>query len=94
MRRTRSSILQVSSLQPELEFELLKLVLLRERYIQRLQKALNDSSGRVDISLIGLFDTLRDCSIEIVETIVNWERSFMYVLIHICKILILYYIYA
>jgi hypothetical protein len=97
--------MQNPSLRPELEFELLKLVLLREKYIQRLsnklsadhEKALQTAKAvaraaklkskpkgfvepvlfvpRVDIGLIGLFDVLRDCTVQVVETIRLWERA-------------------
>ena len=37
-----SSLQQVASLKPEVEFEVMKAILLRENYIQRLQKKLNE----------------------------------------------------
>jgi hypothetical protein len=97
--------MQNPSLRPELEFELLKLVLLREKYIQRLsnklsadhEKALQTAKAvaraaklkskpkgfvepvlfvpRVDIGLIGLFDVLRDCTVQVVEKTRLWERA-------------------
>lgn len=97
--------MQNASLRPQLEFELLKLVLLREKYIQRLQNRLTSDHEkfiqtskavakaakarakpkntpdpvlfvpRVDIGLIGLFDVLRDCTVQVVETIRLWERA-------------------
>lgn len=67
--------MQVASLKPELEFEVLKLVLLRESYIQRLTKKLEKENGVVDMSVIGLFDVLRGVSIDLVETIKYWETS-------------------
>ena len=63
------------SLRPELEFELFKLVLLRESYIQRLEKKLSESNGYIEIGLVGMFDVLRDTSIEVVETVRLWERA-------------------
>eukprot|EP01032_Pedospumella_encystans_P018548 gene18548-21110_t len=95
--------MEYDSLRPDLAFELLKLVLLREKYIQRLTKKLqSDVNGKeqrlgtassrnsksslksvtnvkkkpqVDIGLIGLFDVIRDCTIQVVETIRLWERT-------------------
>lgn len=75
MKKTRTSLLQAPSLQPQLEFELIKLVLLRERYIQRLRDKLDGPGGKVDINLIGLLDVLRDSTIETIETIRKWERA-------------------
>lgn len=75
MRSNRNSISQAISLKPEVEFEVIKLVLLRERYLQRLQTKLRESKGKVDMGIIGAFDTLRDATIETVETIQIWERT-------------------
>ena len=68
-------MMQVASLQPELEFEVIKLVLLREKYLGRLKRVLDESGGRIDLTVVGLFDTLRDASLSTVETIHNWEQS-------------------
>lgn len=95
--------MEYDSLRPDLEFELLKLVLLREKYIQRLTKKLQEDvnakdqrpgtassrssksslksatgvkkNPQVDIGLIGLFDVIRDCTMQVVETIRLWERT-------------------
>lgn len=67
--------MRVQSLRPELEFEVIKLILLRESYIQRLQRSLTANKGKVDLSIIGLVDVLRDVSLEVIETIREWERS-------------------
>ena len=75
MRSTRSSITQAISLKPEVEFEVLKLILLRERYLVRLKDKLDKCNGKIDVSIIGAFDTLRDATIETVETIEMWERT-------------------
>jgi hypothetical protein len=75
MRQSRSSIAQAVSLKPEVEFEVIKLVLLRERYLQRLEKKLQESKGKVDLGIIGSIDVLRDATVETVETIVTWERT-------------------
>jgi hypothetical protein len=69
------SIMQAPSFKPELEFEILKLVLLREKYLQRLVTKLEQKNGKVDMGIIGTVDVLRDCSVEIVETIHTWERT-------------------
>lgn len=75
MRATKSSISQAISLKPEVEFEVIKLILLRERCLQRLHTKLKTSKGKVDIGIIGAFDTLRDATIETVETIDMWEKT-------------------
>jgi hypothetical protein len=75
MQSSRASISRVASLRPELEFEVIKLALLRESYIQRLAKALAALKGELDISIVGLVDVLRDTSVQVVETIVMWERA-------------------
>ena len=67
--------MEVSSFKPELEFEVIKLVLLRERYLERLRRKLDRLSGKIDVAIIGLFDVLRDASVEVVETIHTWERT-------------------
>lgn len=73
-RMTSTGVMQVVSLRPELEFEVIKLVLLRESYIKRLQKLLC-SSKEISLSITGLFEVLRETALEIVETISDWERS-------------------
>lgn len=40
-----------------------------------MQKYLTSSHGKIDISIIGLFDVVRDVSVELVETIVIWQRT-------------------
>lgn len=75
MDKSRASISKVASLRPELEFEVIKLTLLREKYIQRLTQALSTLKKELDISIVGLVDVLRDTSIQVVETIITWERA-------------------
>ena len=78
MRRlatTKTSMTKVASLKPELEFEVIKVVILREKYLNRLQQAVETSKGTIDLSIIGLVDTLRDASVNVVETIRLWEQS-------------------
>lgn len=73
-----SSLQQVASLKPEVEFEVMKAILLRENYIQRLQKKLNEiktKNSSIDLSVIGIIDVLRECSIEVVEVIKTWEQT-------------------
>ena len=74
-RQPNRSITGVQSFRPELEFEIIKTVLLRENYLKRIQKALKDSKGKIDMGLIGMVDTLRECSIEVVDIIQTWERT-------------------
>jgi hypothetical protein len=73
--RNSKSLTQAASFKPEIEFEVIKLVLLRERYIERLQKRLISCKGIVDLNIIGLVDVLRDVSIEVIETIQIWEQT-------------------
>jgi hypothetical protein len=75
MKRTRSTMMQAPSLHPQLEFEVIKLVLLREKYLIRLKRNLDESEGNINLGIIGLFDTLRDVSMSAVESIHNWEQS-------------------
>lgn len=75
MRSNRNSISQAISLKPEVEFEVIKLILLRERYLARLQTKLKECKGEIDIGIVGAFDTLRDATIETVETIEIWEQT-------------------
>jgi hypothetical protein len=75
MNRSRSSISKAASLRPELEFEVIKLTLLRENYIKRLAAALDGLRKELDIGIVGLVDVLRDTSIQVVETIITWERA-------------------
>jgi hypothetical protein len=73
-----SSLQQVASLKPEVEFEVMKTILLRENYIQRLQKKLKELKSKnsiIDLSIIGLIDVLRESSIEVVEIIKTWEET-------------------
>eukprot|EP01031_Cornospumella_fuschlensis_P046456 gene46456-56889_t len=67
--------MEVPSLRPEIGYELLKLIMLRESYLQRLDKILIKQNGKVDFSVIGIFDVLRELSIQIVELIYEWERA-------------------
>lgn len=66
---------KVATLKPELEFEVIKVVILREKYLNRLRESLKSSNGNIDLSTVGLFDTLRDASVNVVETIRLWEQS-------------------
>lgn len=75
MKATAKSVMQAPSFKPELEFEVIKLALLRERYLSRLDAKLKASQGNIDMAVIGTVDVLRDTSIEIVDTIKTWERT-------------------
>lgn len=66
---------QPRSLSPELEFELFKLVLLREKYVKKLETRLAASRGYIDLDLVGVFDVLRDATLQVVETTRQWERA-------------------
>lgn len=74
---SRASITNVASLRPEIEFEIIKLTVLREKYIQRLIQTLESipDNAEIDIGVVGQVDVLREVSIEIVEAIVMWERA-------------------
>lgn len=72
--KTISSVMQVTSVRPELEFEVIKLLLLRESYIKRLNKRL-PKSHEVDLSITGLFEALRETSVQVVESLREWERA-------------------
>ena len=70
-----SSVTGVQSFRPELEFDIIKIVMLRESYLKRITKTLKENGGKVDIALIGMVDTLRECSLETVDVIQTWERT-------------------
>jgi hypothetical protein len=72
---TKTSMTKVAALRPELEFEVIKVVILREKYVNRLRDALQTSKGAIDLTVIGLIDTLRDATVNVVETIRSWEQS-------------------
>lgn len=38
-------------------------------------KQLKENDGLVDISLVGIFDILRDTSLQVVSSIKIWERA-------------------
>jgi len=79
--------MEVASLRPQLQFELLKLVLLRENYLQRLKKKLALSlplssgkgdatmGGGLDLGVVGLLDYIREASVQVIETARLWERA-------------------
>ena len=67
--------MQVASLCPELEFDVMTLILLREKHLTRLRGVLDDLHGKIDLRVVGLFDTLRDVSVDVVEAIKIWQDS-------------------
>ena len=71
----KTSMTKVASLRPELEFEVIKVVILREKYLNRLRDVLQTSKGAIDLTVVGLIDTLRDATVNVVETIRSWEQS-------------------
>ena len=77
VRSANTSITKVASYRPELEFEVMKLVLLRESYLKKLEKVLRAQKGEINLNVIGLADTLRETSIETLEVIITWERTQM-----------------
>lgn len=56
--------------------QVIKLVMLRESYIKRLHKQLSNAK-EINLSITGLFEVLRETTVDIVEAIVEWERSQM-----------------
>jgi hypothetical protein len=66
---------KVLSLNPQLEFELIKQIILRESYIQRLKSKIELSKGEVNMTIIGLLDVLREVTIDVVENLQKWERA-------------------
>lgn len=75
MKGTTKSLTQAASFKPEIEFEVIKLVLLRERYLQRLNGKLVEKDGKIDMGIIGICEVLRDSSVEVIETIRTWQRT-------------------
>ena len=66
---------KIASLQPQLEFEIVKHVIVREQYIQRLKVTLQEKRGKIDIAVIGLIDVLRMSSIETIGTTRNSRKD-------------------
>jgi len=75
LSRTKPSLTKVASLQPQLEFEVIKHAIFREKYLQRVAASLKKKKGKVDLSIIGQVDVLRNASIEMVESIGMWQKS-------------------
>ena len=74
--------MEVDSLRPQLQFELLKLVLLRENYVQRLRKKLSGKGkgatagvNGLDLGVVGLMDCIREVTVQVIETTRLWERA-------------------
>lgn len=65
------------SLKPETEFELLKLTVLRESYLKRLNRKLVNEKESIDISLVGLLDTIREISIQVANAVKLWQRTLL-----------------
>jgi len=68
------------SLSPEQELEVLKAILLREGYLKRLEKVINDwlSSGNTKSAPSGLsdlWDLIRMSTVEVVETVDTWRLA-------------------
>ena len=67
-RRTpNASLTNVKSFRPELEFEIIKAVLLREGYLKRMEKQLKANGGKVDVSIVGLVDVVREWSKDVIR---------------------------
>jgi hypothetical protein len=84
-RHTRNYTIHISEMdvtkygdRSSIEFEILKLIVLRERYLKKLHRSLSQKRTKgsriVDLSIIGQIDVLRDTTIEVVESIFVWER--------------------
>jgi hypothetical protein len=85
MKGTAKSLTQAASFKPEIEFEVIKLVLLRERYLQRLKAKLIEKDGKIDMGIIGICEVLRDSSVEVIETIRTWQRT-QVILLSTCSV--------
>ena len=70
-----ASMMNAPSFKPEIEFEIIKLILLRERYLKRLENKLKEKKGKIDLFIINLCDVLRVSTLEIIEVIQTWERT-------------------
>lgn len=72
--------MEIDSLRPQLQFELLKLVLLRENYVKRLRKKLSGKGATaggngLDLGVVGLLDCIREVNVQVIETTRLWERA-------------------
>ena len=70
-----ASLMQVDSVKPEFEFEVIKLVILRESYLQKLENSLVTLRGKLDVGIVDLCDMIRLTSIEVIEMIDLWQRA-------------------
>jgi hypothetical protein len=67
--------MELPSLRPELGYEVLKLIMLRESYIKRLDKLFLRSNGNVEMSILSVVDILRELTVQVVEGILEWEKA-------------------
>lgn len=69
------SLSGVPSLHPQQEFEVIKHILLRERYLKRLHAACSHAKERMTPEVVRFLDLLRIATIECVEAIDLWEQA-------------------
>lgn len=75
MNQSRGSVAIAGSLKPEYEFQVIKLVLLRENYLKQLENTLKSSKNKLTLKIVGLCDVLRNISAETVEAIDLWGKA-------------------
>jgi len=66
---------RVQSADPAQEMEVLKTILLREGYLQRIRQMTDQTNFAVTSELVDLLDLLRLCTVEVVESIMKWRRG-------------------
>ena len=66
---------RVQSADPVQEMEVLKTILLREGYLQRLKVMADAPNFAVTSEVVDLLDLLRLCTVEVVEAIMKWRRG-------------------
>jgi hypothetical protein len=69
------SLSGVPSLHPQQEFEVIKHILLRERYLKRLHAACSRTKDRMTPEVVRFLDLLRIATVECVEAIDLWEQA-------------------
>lgn len=56
------------------EYEVLKAILARENYLQRLQKVVRTISKKIKPELADVLDLIRQSSLDVIESVENWRR--------------------
>src|SRR5690554_5003006 len=69
------SVSQIPSLHPQQEFEVIKHILLRERYLKQLYHACASAHNHMTPEVVRFLDLVRFTTVECVEAIDLWEQA-------------------